>query len=62
MTTLLIVIQFLYISQEISKTYMNSYGYLLLDILKFYSSQRFRNPKYFTEDSIVDFVFTLTNK
>ena len=34
----------------------------MLDTLKFYSSQRFRKPEYLTEDSIIEFISTLTNK
>ena len=47
-----LVKQFLYISQELGKKYTNSYSYLLLDTLNFYSSQRFRKP-----DSIIEFYF-----
>ena len=57
-----LVKQFLYISQELGKKYTNSYSYLLLDTLNFYSSQRFRKPEYLTEDSIIEFISTLTNK
>ena len=48
-----LVKQFLYISQELGKKYTNSYSYLLLDTLNFYSLQRFRKPEYLTEDSII---------
>ena len=41
---------------------MNSYSYLLLDTLNFYSLQHFRKPEYLTEDSISEFISTLTNK
>ena len=57
-----LVKQFLYISQELGKKYTNSYSYLLLDTLSFYSSQRFRKSEYLTEDSIIEFISTLTNK
>ena len=54
-----LVKQFLYISQELGKKYTS---YLLLDTLSSYSSQRFRKPEYLTEDSIIEFISTLTNK
>ena len=57
-----LVKQLLYISQELGKKYTNSCSYLLLDTLNFYSSQRFRKPEYLTEDSIIEFISTLTNK
>ena len=57
-----LVKQFLYISQILGKKYMNSHSYLLLDTLNFYSSQGFRKPEYLTEDSIIEFISTLTNK
>ena len=34
----------------------------MLDTLNSYSSQRFRKPEYLTEDSIIEFISTLTNK
>ena len=58
----ILVKQFLYISQELGKKYTSSYSYLLLDTLNFYSSQRFRKPEYLTEDSIIEFISTVTNK
>ena len=61
MTTLLLN-NFIDFSGIRKKKHTNSYCCSLLNILKFYSSQRFRNPKYFTEDSIIDFISTLTNK
>ena len=57
-----LVKQSLYISQELGKKYTYSYSYLLLDTLTFYSSQRFRKPDYLTENSIIEFISTLTNK
>ena len=57
-----LVKQFLHISQEISKKNTNSYGFLMLNLLKICCSQRVRNPKHFTEDNITDFISTLTNK
>ena len=56
-----LVKQFLYISQELGKN-IRIHSYLLLDTLNFYSSQRFRKPEYLTENSIIEFNSTLTNK
>jgi len=57
-----LVKQFLHISQEISKKNTNSYSFLMLDLLQMCRSQRFRNSKHLTEDSITDFISTLTTK
>ena len=57
-----LVKQSLYISKEVSKTYTNSYGYLMHELVQFCSSKPFKNSKYLTNDNIANFVSSVTNK